>query len=230
MIKAIFFDFNGVVIDDEPIQFLAYQEVLTAEDITLSKEDYYSSLGMNDLYFVRAAFKRAGRELTDNKLLRIIEGKTARHNRMIESELPLFPGVITFVKAAARQFSLGVVSMARRIEIDEVLKRANLVDKFEVVVSAEDVDTCKPDPACYVLGLSLLNQTRRKCGKREISSAECLVIEDAPPGIEAARAAGMRTIGVTNTVSENALRTARSDIVTKSLSDWTVDAVHHLFE
>lgn len=230
MIKAIFFDFNGVVIDDEPIQLLAYQEVLKAEDINLTEEDYYSSLGMNDEYFVRAAFKRAGKELTDDKLKIVIERKTAQHRKLIERELPLFPGVVTFVKATSRHFSLGVVSMARRVEIDEVLNRASLRDVFDVVVSAEEVDTCKPDPACYILGLSFLNKKRRKAGKSEISSNECLAIEDAPPGIAAARAAGMRTIGVTNTVSAEALRSAGSDVVTTSLFDWTVDAVRHLFD
>jgi beta-phosphoglucomutase-like phosphatase (HAD superfamily) len=59
---------------------------------------------------------------------------------------------------------------------------------------------------------------------------ECVAIEDAPPGIEAARAVGMRTIGVTNTVSEAELRAAGADIVTKSLADWTPDAVHYLFD
>lgn len=230
MIKAIFFDFNGVVIDDEPIQLLAYQEVLKAEDITLTEEDYYASLGMNDEYFVRAAFKRAGKELTVDKLQIVIEGKTAQHRKLIERELPLFPGVVTFVKAASRPFSLGVVSMARRVEIDEVLKRASLRDVFDLVVSAEEVETCKPDPACYLLASSLLNEKRRNEGRSQISPNECLAIEDAPPGIEAARAAGMRTIGVTNTVAAEALRAAGADVVTKSLLDWTVDAVRHVFD
>lgn len=230
MIKAIFFDFNGVVIDDEPIQLLAYQEVLKAEDITLTEKDYYASLGMNDAYFVSAAFKRAGKELSDDKLRSLIEAKTAQQREMIERELPLFPGVVTFVKAASRHFSLGVVSMARRVEIDEVLTRANLMSFFDIVVSAEDVDTCKPDPACYTLGFSRLNEKRRMEGRPSFSSKECLVIEDAPPGIEAARAIGMRTLGVTNTVPAEALRAAGADVVTKSLSDWSVDAVHHVFD
>jgi beta-phosphoglucomutase len=230
MIKAILFDFNGVVIDDEPIHLLAYQEVLKAEDITLTEEEYYASLGMSDETFVRAVFKRAGHELSNDRLWRVIEAKTDAHRRMIEKELPLFPGVVTFVKAASRHFSVGIVSMARRIEIDEVLNRANLTNQFEIVVSAEEVKTYKPDPACYVLGLSLLNEKRRKDGRPGISSSDCLAIEDAPPGIEAARAAGMRTIGVTSTVSAEALRSAGSDVVTKSLFDWNVDAVRHVFD
>jgi len=230
MIKAIFFDFNGVIIDDEPIQLLAYQEVFKAEGITLTNEDYYGSLGMSDVYFVRAAFERAGRELGGETLQSLIEEKTVLHGKMIERELPLFPGVENLVIAASRHFSLGVVSMARRVEIDEVLERARLRSFFDVIVSAEDVDSCKPDPACYLSGFSLLNAKRRSEGAREISSNECLVIEDAPPGILAGRAAGMRTIGVTNTVAEESLRSAGADVVTKSLFDWNVDAIRRLFD
>jgi beta-phosphoglucomutase-like phosphatase (HAD superfamily) len=61
-------------------------------------------------------------------------------------------------------------------------------------------------------------------------ASECLVIEDSPPGIESGRKAGMRTLGVTNTVSEAQLRTAGAEVVTASLADWSADAVHHVFE
>jgi beta-phosphoglucomutase-like phosphatase (HAD superfamily) len=81
-----------------------------------------------------------------------------------------------------------------------------------------------------VLGLARLNEKRDREGRPEISSSECLAIEDAPPGIESARSAGMCTLGVTNTVSVEALRAAGADVVTKSLFDWSVDAVHHVFD
>ncbi len=230
MIKAILFDFNGVIIDDEPIQMRAYQEVLKGVGVTLTEEEYYGSLGMDDKTFLRAAFERAAQELPEELMNELIESKTAAHRKMIEQELPLFPGIVTFIKAAARQFTLGVVSMARRVEIEDVLKRAGLTEVFEVVVSAEDVASCKPDPACYNRGFLLVDEERRKAGRLNISPHECLVIEDAPPGIQSAREAGMRTLGVTNTVKAEALRAAGADVVTHSLADWTVDAVHHVYE
>jgi beta-phosphoglucomutase-like phosphatase (HAD superfamily) len=61
-------------------------------------------------------------------------------------------------------------------------------------------------------------------------ASECLVIEDSPPGIQSGRGAGMRTLGVTNTVTESELRAAGAEVVTASLADWTVDAVHHLYD
>jgi beta-phosphoglucomutase len=230
MIQAVFFDFNGVIINDEPLQMKAYQEGLGREGLTVTEEDYYGSLGMDDVAFVRAAFGRAERELTDEALRRVIEAKTTAHRGLLKDELPLFPGVVTFIKALSRRYALGIVSMARRTEIDHVLERASLASYFNVVVSAEDVRAHKPDPSCYNNALGFLNDKRGQEHIIPLRPDECLVIEDAPPGIQAARAAGMRTLGVTNTVSDKALRDAGADSVTHSLADWTPDAVHHVFD
>ena len=122
------------------------------------------------------------------------------------------------------------VSMATRAAIDYGLALAGLVPYFTVVVSAEDVTACKPDPYCYAKALGLLNARRGRAQVLPVSPAECLVVEDAPPGIRSARSACMRTLGVTNTVPERALREAGADVVTRSLADWTPDAVHHVFD
>ncbi|HEX8290353.1 MAG TPA: HAD family phosphatase [Pyrinomonadaceae bacterium] len=230
MIQAVFFDFNGVIVDDEPLQLEAYKEVLGREGLTLTEEDYYASLGMDDLTFVRASFERAGRELPDEVLARVIDAKTAAHRGLLEGELPLFPGVITFIKALKRQHAIGLVSMARRAEIDHVLERAALTNYFDVIVSAEDATACKPDPSCYNSGLEFLNRRRGEAHVIPLRADECLAVEDSPPGIRSARAAGMRTLGVTNTVADKALREAGADSVTRSLADWTPDAVHHVFD
>jgi beta-phosphoglucomutase len=229
MIQAIFFDFNGVIIDDEPLQLKVYQEILQADGITLTEEEYYNAMGMDDRMFVRTAYERAGKALTDEMMASIIERKSELHRKEIEDELPLFPGVVTFIKAASHLYALGVVSMARRVEIDHVLTRANLQQSFTVVVSAEDAHTCKPDPCCYERALELLNAKRREERLLPLLPAECLVVEDSPPGIQAGSSAGMRTLGVTNTVSAQQLRAAGADVVTQSLADWTTDAVHHVF-
>lgn len=230
MIKAILFDFNGVIIDDEALQMKAYQEVLAAEGVTFTEENYYSALGMDDKTFVRAQFERAGKDLTDDLLNSILEREAALHRAAIEESLPLFPGVETFIKAATRKYTLGVVSMARRADIEHVLERAHLKTAFDAIISAEDVESCKPDPACYNRAFLALDDKRHELGQLSLSPQECLVIEDAPAGIESARGAGMRTLGVTNTVAEKALREAGADVVTHSLADWTIEAVHHVFD
>lgn len=229
MIKAIFFDFNGVIIDDETIQMKAYQEILRGHQVELTEEWYLSALGMDDKTFVRAMFERANKPLTEPVLETVMTAKTDLHRQMIEDELPLFPGVLTFLKATSRHFQLGLVSMANQAEVGYVFQRANLTPLFSIIVTAEDASMCKPAPESYLAGLTKLNEKRQRERQLPLLASECLAIEDSPPGIESARAAGMRTLGVTNTVSDEALRAAGADVVTKSLADWTVDAVKRLY-
>ena len=230
MIQAVFFDFNGVIVNDEPLQMKAYQEVLGREGLTVTESDYYGSMGMHDVAFLRAAYARGERELDDDTLKRVMEAKTEAHRKLLGEEPPLFPGVVTFVKALSRRYPVGLVSMARRTEIDYVLERASLAEHFQVIVSAEDATAHKPDPSCYNNALAALNAKRGGSHVLPLRADECLVVEDSPPGILSARAAGMRTLGVTNTVPDRALREAGADSVTRSLADWTPDAVHHVFD
>jgi len=229
MIQAIFFDFNGVIIDDESLQLEAYKEVLRQYNIELSAADYYSALGLDDKGFVRFAFERAGKELTADVLKAVLAAKGVLHRKAIEDELPLFPGVETFLKATARHFSIGIVSMATRDEIEYVLNRASLLELFSVVVSTEDVNRTKPAPDCYLAGFKKLNDKRRAARLLPLLANECLVIEDSPPGIQSGAGAGMRTLGVTNTVEENELRAAGAEVVSSTLADWTVDAIYHVY-
>src|SRR5438552_14690584 len=106
MIQAILFDFNGVIIDDEQIHLKAYREVFAAEDVSLTDEEYFLCLGMDDAAFVRAAFARAGQPLTDEGMRLVSDREHELHRELIKAELPRAQGVVTFIKAAARQFQL----------------------------------------------------------------------------------------------------------------------------
>ena len=229
MIKALFFDFNGVIIDDEHIQLNAYKEILKEHGIDLTEEWYFGALGMDDKTFVRAMFEKAKKPASEELQASVLAAKTQLHRTMIEDELPLCPGVLNFLKATARHFSLGLVSMANAEEIGYVFERAHLDPLFTVKVMSGDVNVCKPAPDCYRLGLEKLNEVRQQDRKLPFLASDCLAIEDSPPGIQSARVAGMHTLGVTNTVTEDELRSAGAEVVTRSLADWTVDAVNHLF-
>ena len=196
MIKAILMDFNGVIIDDEPIQMKAYQEILKAEDIDLTDEDYYSCLGMDDKTFISAAFERAGKTANDDKINEIMDAKSARWREIVADDLPLFEGADNFIRKMAREFTLGIVSMARREEIEYVLDRANLKDCFATIVSAEDVSTCKPNPECYRIGFRQVDAAHTAHSHLPITHNECLVIEDSPQGVLAAKRADLKTLGV----------------------------------
>jgi phosphoglycolate phosphatase len=230
MIKAILFDFNGVIINDEPLQMKAYQEILAKEGIALSEEDYYSCLGMDDKTFIEAAYRRADKSAEANKVLEITQAKTNRWRETIATEVPLFEGVEDFIKKMAQDFALGIVSMARREEIEYVLERANLSGYFSTVVSAEDIEQRKPHPECYLRGFNAIDAYRMSRSHLPMVHSECLVIEDAPPGIRAAKAAGLKALGVTNTVSARELREAGADAIAKNLDDWMPETVRLVFE
>lgn len=230
MINAIFFDFNGVIINDEDLQMQVYQELFREQGIELTEADYMSSLGMDDDTFVRAGYRRANAAVSEEAVQAMLAEKTVRHRKLIENELPFFPGVVTFLKAVAREHAVGLVSMATLDEAGYVLDRAHLTPLFSVMVTADDVKVCKPAPDCYRVALEKLNEKRLEQRLLALLPHECLVVEDSPPGIQSGKGAGMKTLGITNTVSEEALRAAGADVVTPSLFDWTVEAVHHVFD
>ena len=229
MIKAILMDFNGVIIDDEPLQMKAYQEILAKEGIALSEDHYYASMGMDDRTFLDTQYKRAEKDLTAEKVREILEAKTVKWRELVDKEIPLFESVENFVRKMEKDFALGIVSMAQREEIEYVLERVDLRDCFSIIVSAEDVSACKPNPECYHTGFNLIDAARTRRGSNPIIHGDCLVIEDAPQGIIAGKRAGLKTLGITNTVSADKLREAGADAVSKSLADWMPDSIRRVF-
>jgi beta-phosphoglucomutase len=229
MIRAILFDFNGVIINDEPLQMKAYQEIFKKDEIDLTEADYYSCMGMDDRAFITEIFMRNAKSLSEERLLEISAQKTEAWRKLVSKEVPSFEGVENFVRIAAKHFLLGVVSMAKREEIEFALEKLGLRDLFSVIVSSEDAKTHKPNPECYNLGFSRMDAIFSNSGDYPLTRKECLVIEDSPQGIQAGKAARMKTLGVTNTVSREVLHAAGAISVTKSLGDWSVSAINRVF-
>lgn len=229
MIKALLLDFNGVIIDDEPIQMRVYQDLLAAENIALTDEQYYDSLGMDDRSFVEAAFARVGRTPETNQVLEIVQHKSQKWREVIADGLPLFANVENFIRKMSKEFALGIVSMSNRTDILHVLEQADLTDCFDVIVSSEDVKMCKPDPECYRIGFRELDLARTRKGHLPMIHSECVVIEDSPPGVEAGRAADLPVLGVTNTVDAAELRAAGATWIAKDLDDWFPESFRRAF-
>jgi len=229
MIKALLLDFNGVIIDDEPIQLRAYQELLAAEDIVFTDADYYECLGMDDRSFVEAAYERAGRKPETNKVLEIMQHKSQKWREIVADRVPLFENVENFIRKMANDFALGIVSMSSRADILYILETTGLSDCFDVVISAEDVAKCKPDPECYRIGFRELDLARIRKGHLPMVHSECVAIEDSPPGVQAAKAAGLQSLGVTNTVDAERLRSAGATWIARDLDDWMPDSFRRAF-
>jgi len=229
MIKAILLDFNGVIINDEPVQMRAYQDVLKDEGIDLSEADYYASLGMDDRTFVAAAFERVGKRADDTTIDRVTAAKTAKWREAVADNVPLFDGIDNFIEKISSEFTLGIVSMAGRSEIELVLDKSGLRKHFAVIVSAEDVTNCKPDPECFRIGFRELDAARTAAGHSPMVHEDCLVIEDSPPGVVAARNADLPALGVANTVTADALRAAGAGAVAADLRDWMPESIRRVF-
>ncbi len=222
-------DFNGVIIDDESLQMEAYQDVLSADGVDLTSDDYLAALGMDDRSFVAAQFARAGKAVTDERISSIVEEKSGKWREMVSGKLPLFDGIEHFIEKMSREFTLGLVSMARRSEIDHVLERSGLARYFQTVVSADDVTKSKPDPECFRLGFRQLDALRTAMGHGPMVHGDCLVIEDSPAGIQAAKAADLHALGVSNSVDAAALRKAGAGAIATDLRDWMPDSIRLLF-
>jgi len=187
MTEALLFDFNGVIADDEEQHREALNAVLADGGISLTREQYYSEyLGRDDRTSLMEAFRRAGRPLATVRLERLLAEQSRIYQRLIDQSLNLVPGVAEFVPRAAERFRLGLVSGARRHEIETVLARAELRSHFEVILAAEDVPRAKPDPAGYLAARAALAR------RRPLAAHSCVVIEDSLRGLAAAHAAGMR--------------------------------------
>ncbi len=229
MIRAILMDFNGVIIDDEPIQHAAYREMFKADGIDVTDEMYYSRLGMDDKSFVASILEEAGKQADVDRVLELSAEKTTKWRAIVEQTLPLFRGMDDFVKRMSNELSLGIVSMAKREEIDFVLERAGIAPCFSVIVSADEISKHKPDPECYRVGFARIDAHRTAQGRSPLIHSDCLVIEDSPPGVEAARAAGLPVLGVANTVEADPLRAAGAASVASDLSDWMPESVRLVF-
>lgn len=197
MLRAVIFDFNGIIVDDEPIHFELFQRVLKEEEIDLTEADYYERyLGCDDRGAFTMAYREHGRALSHSKLAQLIERKAAYYQEDIKSKMRVFPGVQTLVPELAKKLPLAIASGALRNEIDIILSGIGLLAYFYAIVSAEDVTQGKPEPDIFLKALAQLNAAFDN--GHPIRPSECLVIEDSREGIRGARRAGMKCLAVTN--------------------------------
>lgn len=212
MIRAVLFDFNGVVVDDEPVHLRLFQKVLAEEGVKLSKENYYSKyLGMDDFDCFLAAAKDAGESLGEAKIQEMIARKSKYYDEAMAADTPFVPGVLSFIQSLSPKYYLAVVSGALRREIEMMLTRGKVRDCFSVIVAAEDIENGKPHPEGYDKAMQLINRDYVASADL-LLPAECLVFEDSIWGIEAATAAGMPSVAVTTSFIPSALPGAKQYI------------------
>ena len=225
MLRAVIFDFNGIIVNDEPIHFKLFQRVLGEEGIILTEDAYYARyLGFDDRGAFMAGYRDNDRSLTDQKLSELIDRKALYYQDAIRNHIVIFPGVKTLVNELAPSVPLAVASGALRHEIATILTTAGLLNYFQAIVSAEDVTQGKPEPEIFWKVLAKLNAG----ASPQIEPANCVVIEDSKEGIRGARAAGMKCLAVTNSHPAELLDEANA--VVKSLEEVTLPFLQSLCE
>jgi HAD superfamily hydrolase (TIGR01509 family) len=206
MLRAVIFDFDGVITDSEILHFRAFNAVLAPHGFELAKNEYYKDyLGMSDKDCFKALIGEGRLRIPETQIPALIQQKTQLFERLARTEGRIITGVREFLDLLAKaQIPIAICSGALRPEIELILEEAGLRGRFDVIVSAEDVHRGKPDPEGFMLALQRLNDVWPDA----IAPACCIVVEDSHWGLKAARAAGMRTVAVTNTYDAAQLKHA----------------------
>jgi HAD superfamily hydrolase (TIGR01509 family) len=225
-LQAIIFDFDGVLADSERLHLKAFQETLLATPVTLTDEAYYAQyLGFDDHGVFRRVSADQGHPFDPATIDRLVADKGRRFETLTAAGEMLYPGVASFVKSAAARVPLAVASGAQTHEIDDVLVRAGLREHFTAVVGADQTPASKPAPDPYLEAFARIGRTTGQT----LSARRTVAIEDSRWGLESARAAGLRTVAVTNSYAADALA-GHAELVVEGLHALDLDALERLCE
>jgi beta-phosphoglucomutase len=206
--RAVLFDFDGVLVNSEPLHFFALSEVLKAEHVELTEDEYYRDLiGFDDRGAIRHLFQKRNLTLEPKTLLSIMARKSRVMMDLIHRrQFHALPGVEEFVRTLWRRCPLGICSGGLREEIEAMLEGIALRDCFSVIVAAEDVEVGKPDPSGYLLAARQLSDKLKL--PRPLKPEDCLVVEDAPTVIRSVKSVGFPALAVATSYPEAKLTDA----------------------
>ena len=222
-LQAIVFDFDGVIADSEPLHLRAFQQTLAEERIELSAQEYYSRyLGYDDLGLIQALAADRGLAMSDREMTALVARKGVRLQEMLHGGHVLFPGAVDFIRAAAAEVPIAIASGAMKHEIEAIIEAAGIRPLFGAIVASGDTPQSKPSPAPYLLAFERLRQASR----RDLDPRRSVAIEDSRWGLESARGAGLRCVGVTNSYPAAELEGA--ELVVDGLDALTLSALEQL--
>ncbi|MRR55307.1 MAG: HAD family phosphatase [Deltaproteobacteria bacterium] len=226
MLKAVIFDFDGIIVDTEPIHFQAFQSILQPLGLGYSWDEYLEKyIGFDDRDAFREAFSSTGNILDDVMLGDLINRKAEFFERIVRQGVQPYPGVLDLVKALSGNLPLGLCSGALRRDIMPILEQFGLQTAFDIIVTADDVQASKPDPESYLLSIKRLTEVFQPSN---ILPQDCIAIEDTPAGILSASGAGLHVIAVTNSYEKQRLGGAIH--ITDSLENITIGDLRSFLE
>jgi HAD superfamily hydrolase (TIGR01509 family) len=210
---ATLFDFDGVVVDSEPVHLAAFNDVLGPHGIVISEREYVERyLSLDDAGVFRAALSR-DRTLREEEVRALVEAKHPRFLARFGEAFRVFPGAAELLARRAERGPVGIVSGALHDEITFALARMGLRGAVAFIVSAEHTAAHKPDPAPYLHGMEALRGLGHQGG--------VVVLEDSPGGVASAKKAGLRCVAVAHSCPPEELTRAGADAVTGDLVSLT---------
>jgi len=211
--EAVIFDFDGVIVDTEPLHYAAFQRLLEPLGLGFSWEAYVETyMGFDDRDAFIEAYQVHGARLSATELQELIDKKAQLFQEIIRDGISAYAGVVDLIRIIhSSQTPLAICSGALRSDIAPILETLDIADCFDVIVTAEDVAKSKPDPECYRVAHARLNE----CRLLNLPPGQVLAIEDTPAGIAAAKGAGLRVIAVTNSYPATLL--TQADLIVETL-------------
>ena len=214
MIRAVVFDFDGVIANSEPLHLRALQEALAPLGMTVGRREYYARyLGYDDVGAFRAIGEDRGRTFDDDEIRALIAAKSVVYQSLLTGDGVLYAGASACVARMAAAYPLGIASGALRHEIEAILRAGALDEHFRFIVASGETTAGKPAPDPYLRAAEL----------HGVEPAECVAIEDSRWGIESARLAGMKTVGITHSYPASELTAA--DAVIDGLDAFTPEFI-----
>lgn len=230
MLKAVLFDFNGIIINDEPLHEKLIEQLLLEENLRPKPGEFRQfCLGRSDRACLTDLLTHRGRVVTEESVAKLIARKAARYQSELAKleTLPTYPGLQDLIfKLRAAKLKMAIVSGAVRAEIDFVLQRLQFSDFFPVIISGDQRLPSKPEPNGYLLAVDRLNQANPDLS---LKPSECLAIEDTFTGIEAAKRAKIPVVGVANTYPFHMLQ-RRANWAVDYLSDLELERVQQSYD
>jgi beta-phosphoglucomutase len=214
--EAVFFDFDGILVDSEPMHFRAFTEVLDPLGMGFPWKEYVEIyMGFDDRDAFREAFRTKGIVLDEANLGKLVAAKSEAFLRCLRDGVTAYPGAVPMLETLhAAGFPLALCSGALRSDIDPILAQLGVARRFDVIVSADDVRRSKPDPESYALAFAKLSE---RYSASLTVPGKSVAVEDTPAGIRSAKGAGLRVLAVTNSYGAGELSDA--DWITGSLEN-----------
>lgn len=212
MTGAVLWDMDGTLVDSEEYHWQSWRDTMASQGSPITYDQFIRTFGQrNDSILPQWL----GADVSIERIQSVGDAKEELYRKLVrEGALEPLPGAMDWLKRLNEQgWPQAIASSAPRANVEVVLEVIGLAPYFQALVSAEDVTIGKPDPQVFLTAAAKLNTP----------PSRCIVVEDAVPGVEAARRAGMRCIGVSRAASLNG-----ADVVVRSLADLPPDAFENL--